>query len=262
MPGKERSPNYPGMPLEAAVQAIRQVYGRERRSVAPTKSVAEALGHESLSGPALTKIAALRQYGLLEDVAAGKVKVSDGAMPILLRQPTDDQYAAALRDIALRPSLLAELFAQYPEASDNTLRYHLITDRGFSEEGASRVIKIFRANVVYAKLDGRSYDASPQEASGRADTVQHPQQTSSGGINTLPKELQRQFEPYMPRQPEDDRVAYSWPLPGGNDAQVSFREQPTARAVERLINYLEMMKDDLEEIPERLRDLEARGEIE
>lgn len=259
MPSKERSPNYPGLPLEAAIQAIRQVYDRERRTVAPTRSVAAALGHESLSGPALTKIAALRQYGLLDDVGPGKVKVSDGAMPILLRDPAEAQYAVAIRHIALRPSLLSELFSEYADASDATLRYHLITDRGFSEEGATRVIKIFRANIEYAKLDGKSYDSSAQQSDARSEGWQ-PE--SGATINTLPKELRRQFEPYMPRQPEDERVAYSWPLPGGNDAQVSFREQPTARAVERLINYLEMMKDDLQEIPERLRDLEARADAE
>ena len=43
-------------------------------------------------------------------------------------------------------------------------------------------------------------------------------------------------------------MAYTWPLPDGVDAQVSiFGNKPTVRAIQRLITYLEYMRDDLKE---------------
>jgi hypothetical protein len=249
MPAKERSPNYPGLALDGAVQAIRRVYEAERRSVAPTSSVARALGHESMSGPALMKLAALRQYGLLEDVSQGKVRVSDDAMPIVLRKSDDPEYAEALKRVALAPPLLAELFKDYAQASDDTLRYHLITERGFSEEGATRVIKIFRANIAFAKLDASSYDRDKVKG---LSTSAYPV-----GIHTLPDHLYEQL-PDRPRRSTE--VAYSWPLPDGNDVEVAFKERPTAKAVDRLIAYLDLMKGDLAET-EQLQSIRDASSI-
>ncbi|MGA9017885.1 MAG: hypothetical protein WB438_02985 [Candidatus Cybelea sp.] len=237
MPRKERSPNYPGLSLEAAISAIRMVQGIEKRGTAPTLSVAKALGHENLSGPALTKIAALRQYGLLEDVAPGKVKVSDLAMAILLRHPDDYEYLRALRDAALRPSLFADLYREYAQASEQTLRYHLIQDRSFSEEGAMKVIKTFRATLAFAKLDEPGYDGEK-----KATGVVEGEPPSRPDI---PEDLRRRIDPLsgivVERVREIAKV-YTYPLPDGSDAKVSFERRPTRETAQALIDQLTSQK--------------------
>jgi hypothetical protein len=239
MARKERSPNYPGLSLEVAVQAIRKVYEVERRGTAPTLSVAKALGHENLSGPALTKIAALRQYGLLEDVSSGKVKVSDLAMAITLRHPNDLEYLQSLRDAALRPPLFADLYRDNAEASEQTLRYHLIQERHFSEEGAIRVIKTFRATLAFAKLDEPGYDGS-----NKPTGVVEPEQPSKAAIHVLPEDLRRRINPLgttIERGGENGKV-YSYPLPDGTDAKVSFERRPTQELAQALIDQLTQQK--------------------
>lgn len=238
MAGKERSPNYPGLSLEAAVQAVRMVREAEGRGTAPTLSVAKALKHENLSGPALTKIAALRQYGLLEDVASGKVKVSDLAMAIILRHPDDDEYLRSIRDAALRPPLFADLYRDFAEASEQTLRFHLIQDRHFSEEGATKVIKTFRATLAFAKLDEPGYDDS-----NKTTGVVEPE-PSKAAVHVLPDELRRRINPLgtvVERVRENVKV-YTYPLPDGSDAKVSFERRPTQELAQALIDQLEAQK--------------------
>ena len=96
---KQRSPNYPGVSLDDAVQYIRQLYAKERKGAVPVAIVAKALGYEmpsgKLSGNALTKIAALRQYGLVEKTGVGKLRISDLGLDFVLRGPDDKEYQAA-----------------------------------------------------------------------------------------------------------------------------------------------------------------------
>jgi hypothetical protein len=230
---KERSPNYPSLSLDAAVQAVRQVYEKERRSVVPVLSVAKALGHDSLSGPALSKVAALRQYGLLEDVGHGKVKVSDNAMPLLLRKPGDPEYEQALREAALRPPLFRELFESYADSSDDTLRYHLITDRRFSEEGTRRVMRAFRHTVAIAKLGDESYN-NPSIGSESA-AVDDDKRESRFETTPTARKSQAPLEA--------GKVAYSWPLGDGNTVQLTFNTEPTQKNIEILLAQLKIVRE-------------------
>lgn len=50
-------------------------------------------------------------------------------------------------------------------------------------------------------------------------------------------------------------MAYNWLLPGGTSAQLVFQGQaPTPKAIERLVNYLDFLKADLQEEPEAKDD--------
>lgn len=244
MAGKERSPNYPALSLEAAVQAIRKVYEKERRTSVATDVVGKALGHPNLSGSALTKIGALRQYGLLENVERGKVRVSDDALTVLLRKADDPEYLKALQQVALTPPLFADLFKDYASASDDALKYHLVKERNFSEEGADKVIKAFRHTLAFAKLTGGSY--TPEEELDDLDDPEEQPGKGAGGIRRDPLENGFQAGSGF-RKPREESMAYNWLLPGGINAQVAFQGVPTSRAIERLIDYLRLMKDDIPE---------------
>lgn len=246
----ERSPNYPGMGLGAALQAIRQVYDKERRSTVTLELVAKALGHQSLSGPATSKVAALRQYGFLESAGNGKYRVSDAALTLLLKKPGDPEYDDALRRAALTPPLFAELQEAYPDASEDTLRYHLVKEKKFSEEGAARVIKAFRDAVSVANLGSESYtrgeEGGTSSGKGEERTKYRTPPSPPGNRNPPP--------------PEDGKMSLDWIL-GGVKARLTFDSAPTAHTIDRLMAYLTLLKDDLpppDEFEEpRLRDLEA-----
>ena len=155
---KERSPNYPGFGLETAVQYVQQIYDKERRSAVPVDVAAKALGYASPSGPALTKIASLRQYGLVDKAGAGRLKVSDLALDFILHASGDSEYQKAARTAAMTPPLFQQLFKEYADGSNDAMNAHLVKTLKFSPEGSARVIKAYRDTVSFAKLVPGSYN--------------------------------------------------------------------------------------------------------
>ena len=65
----DRSPNFPSVNLADAIEAVRAIYQREGRSLMPRLSAAKALGYNSMNGRSLSKLGALRGYGLLDGPA-------------------------------------------------------------------------------------------------------------------------------------------------------------------------------------------------
>ena len=165
---RERSPNYPSIDLGAALESVTTLYTKEGRTETPIDVAASAWGYTSLSGGARSKIAALRQYGLVSQVK-GKLRVSDLALTLILRTDDVPERERALVRAALNPPLFGELQDTKPDASDDALRAHLVMDKKFTEDGANRVIQSYRATLEFGHLVGESYnpgEASPDSEPG------------------------------------------------------------------------------------------------
>jgi hypothetical protein len=246
---RERSPNYPTVSLEDAVILVRRLYDAEKRASVALIVVAQALSGSAsmkgLSGPARSKIAVLRSYGLIEDLAPGKVRVSDRALAILQR-PTPATYTGSIREAALAPPLFRELYEEHRDASDGALKYHLMTDKKFTEDGANRAIKAYRETFAFANLALESYNAP---AIPSDDVVEYVQKSSDK--RDFPAQSIGQGNSYQKNSSEKElQMAYTWPLPDGVDAQVALLgNKPTIRALNRLIKQIEFMRDDLVEQP-------------
>lgn len=78
MPRSHRSPNYPQLSLEDALQRVKKVHEAEQNHKADREVIAKVLGYSSLNGTSLTMIGALNRYGLLE-ADGGGLKVSSDA---------------------------------------------------------------------------------------------------------------------------------------------------------------------------------------
>ena len=157
-----RSPNYPSLDLGKALKAVGDLYTKEGRTDTAIEVAASAWKYASVSGPARSKIAALRQYGLVT-LVKGHLRISDLAMMLILRGEETPEYKQALKRAALTPALFSELRDSHPDASEDGLRHHLIVDKKFTKEGANRVIQSYQATIELANLDGASYDADEDE---------------------------------------------------------------------------------------------------
>jgi hypothetical protein len=147
-----RSPNYPAISLPEAIELLEKLYQAEKRSPADPEQAAHALGYNSMSGPARTKLSALRKYELVEDTAGG-VRISDLGMTILYPRSPEERVEA-LRAAATNPALFREL-ASFPGASDGNLVSRLVRT-GFTEAGAKLAVASFRKTMSLV----------PDEASG------------------------------------------------------------------------------------------------
>ena len=163
MAGKLRSPNYPGLSLQQAVEAVDRLWKGEKRTPVSHETAATALGYKALSGPARVAIGALRQYGLIDKAEKGHIAVSDLAVAILHGHGTEKEIA--LGQAALMPDLFSELHKSHPDASENALKAHLITKRGFAEDGARKAARAFRETLAFGITGKSGYNASETKES-------------------------------------------------------------------------------------------------
>lgn len=245
---KDRSPSYPSIPLERALERASVVYDRERRHAAPILSLFTAWDFKGQTGPALVTLAALKKYGLLEDEGSGaarKAKLTDLALDILLA-PSEDHpnRLAALRRAALSPTIFADLRSQFGTVlpSDETLRYYLVRERKFLEKAATEVIRNYRETVRFAKLE-ESDTVSPEpqpefsEDSMPATPIEHP------AVVVAPPGSVPHFAAQSGR-------SIQLPIARGQWATLEAPFPLSREAWERMVQILEVMKPSLVEMDE------------
>jgi hypothetical protein len=156
---KGRSPRYPGIDLETAVERARKLWAEEAHY---TTNVQVALGHWGYapkSGGGAVAIAALKAFGLLDDTGAGdarKVHLTELAQDILLSE-APGRRQEAIQDAALRPPAHADLWSRYGAQlpSDQSVQLYLMRERGFTPGGAAELVSEFKRTISFAGLTGR-----------------------------------------------------------------------------------------------------------
>lgn len=256
---RPRSPNYPQLSLEEAIERVKKVYQAERTFKVEKKAVAKDLGYGSLNGASVSLIGTLKNYELLREDKEG-VQVTEDAVTILRTPEGDSEKAEALRKAAFAPKVFAELreaFGDDPTElpSNATLQYRL-EKRGFLEKAAGDVIRIYRDNLEFVSVEAAEYN-------GADDPMDEPP-------TKVPKV---QLQPTVDTQPPPAPPSVVAPAPVVPTEQGALKEYlhifakdcemrllidgvPTQEAIDKLIGYLELGKEDL---PSR-KELESRAE--
>ena len=105
---KIRSPSYPSIDLETAVDKARIIQAAYRISSVDREALAKAIGYSSMSGTALQALASLISYGLLEKRGKGEAGISELAMRILFAESAEE-HADSARQAALTPPAFAQV---------------------------------------------------------------------------------------------------------------------------------------------------------
>jgi len=154
---KERSPNFPFITLEQALERAQQFYDQEKRGSAPFSSAAKHWSYSPTSSGAMQTVAALKNYGLMEDEGTGtsrKLKLSNLAQRILLdKRPDSIERELYKQQAALTPTIAAEIHEKWPDSlpSEATLNHFLVLERGFNQTTAIKVSKIIQENESFTK---------------------------------------------------------------------------------------------------------------
>ena len=153
---KERSPSYPFISLGKAIDRTRSVYDSHRKEATRLSALASTLGYSPSSSGLQQTVAAMKQFGLLEDIGSGidrKVQISDLARRILadLRPGVRD---SAIKEAAKRPKIIAEYLPKWlpVRPSDSHCISELVFDRHFGEAAAKVFLKVFDETVEFAGL--------------------------------------------------------------------------------------------------------------
>ena len=223
---KMRSPNYPSIGLSEGVELARTFWARENKTAVPLDVAASALGYKSASGPARTKLAALKKYGLLEG-SQGIYRISDIALRII--HPANEQEKhSAIVEAAYSPELFRQLRESHLHASVAAIKSHLINQLQFSEIGADQCIAAFKDTIKFADSDQLEYDEARQ-ASGE-----------TGERDTMLQEI----------KPDSSNLfqskVFTWPLSGEITAELRLNGgDVTPEHLDMLAAYLEIAKKAL-----------------
>lgn len=176
---RKRSPNYPGLSLQEAIERSRQLHEKEGRHAANIEILLSHWGYASKSGAGMVTLAALLKYGLLEDEGSGKTRkarLSDDAWTVL-NDPSSKETLGIIQRLALLPPIYSDVWKRYGASlpSDATLKRDLVLDMGFNEGAAAEFIKNFRRTIAFAQLDSK---VKPHEVMGndelRIDSTEIP----------------------------------------------------------------------------------------
>ena len=238
---QHRSPSYPFISLERAISRAREFYAAERRHAARVPVAVAHWNFAEKSSGGLQTIAALKQYGLMEESGGGDertVRLSDLALRILLDDtPNSQERQTAIRDAALRPKLFAEMYAKWGAElpSEASMATYLRLDRGFNDNSVRQVIKNYRDTIRFAASSGSATlaDEEPEEV---PDTEESPQ-PAMFFATTKPKP-----RPVVASDDGTERVRVA--LKGGRLARLLFTgDLPTQQDIDTLIEVLRLQRN-------------------
>lgn len=242
---KFRSPPYPSLSLEKALERAAQLKEVSKSYAVPLTAAAKAWGFSEKSSATTTVAAALNQYGLINDDGARehrRIAVSELAEKILMDpRPDSAEKLGAMREAALSPSIFREIWDKY-QATDidtHTLIYELTLGRKqaaqapFSELAATEIARLYREAMSYAKVDRpesnpdlsqkgvvdrdeRGYASGQSATSLHGNETEHLEQAAEQPRNELISAAPNQFEE---KKALDEGDAYLvWPRDLSHDS--------------------------------------------
>jgi hypothetical protein len=164
-----RSPRYPSMSLEDAVEHGRTIFEKDRRHPIAREVAAGHIGYKSLNGAADSALSTLMQYGVLEKVAKGEVRVSQLVVDILFPD-NPEQRAEAIRIVASNPPLFKALDDRFPEAipSNETLRSYL-TRENFNTRAIGPIVTAYTKTRAFVEREAANDLSVPRPSDQSKD---------------------------------------------------------------------------------------------
>lgn len=184
---KVRSPNYPLIGLEKAVEMVTGLHAEYGKHPAPIHLLHKKWGYTEGSGVGNQAVAALSAYGLVDISGTGdgrKVAVSKAGQRIADGAP---DRADLLRKAALGPKIHQEVLEHYGDKGlpvDELLKQYLVWDRPegrrFNKDTVGEFIERFRGTLAYAGVT--SIDTIEEDGGGPDEDSEDPPLTRTNGL--------------------------------------------------------------------------------
>lgn len=183
-----RSPNFPNLSLEDAVNFAKVIWDKNRKAAIPREAAAKDLGYTGLTGRSMQVLGALNQYGLVEITAKGHTRVTQTAEDIFIGFP-EEVKRRAVTEAGRTPALFREIYEKFDGdiPGENAIRSFLF-QRGFTNDGVEKALRSFNATNRYIEINGdsESYGDGAQEGAEQAFEHRNPEPRMSSAVITPP----------------------------------------------------------------------------
>lgn len=225
---KHRSPNYPRLAFDSALEKTHAVYGRQHKHPASREVIAQALGYTTFNGASKAVITALKHYGLLEPAGDG-LRISADAIRVLELPQGDPERTEAIVRMVFAPSVFADLRGRYGEQLPLSVRHALVTQE-FAPHAADEIIRVYGANFEFVRAHGGD--------AGEPSAAAHVEQQSEALVAVTPESSRGRLS----LETSPDRVL-QFQIAEDTDARIHFRGRPNRPAIKKLIALLELSAD-------------------
>lgn len=250
---KGRSPRYPGIDLELAIQRATTLWKHEALYPTNVQTALSHWGYAPKSGGGAVAIAALKSFGLITDKGTGDartVQLSERAQTIIVSEDPV-QVREETQAAALAPTAHQDLWTRYgPQLpSDESLKLYLMRERGFTPSGAAELISEYKRTIAFAGLtergatvsaDAADEDDLPEQSAVPIERVARTWQLYGGGIANPVSEANLSRHALMGSAATMLEIPV--PLAGEGFARVSLPARMSPRAWAQLIAVLDAYK--------------------
>ena len=190
-----RSPNYPAIGVNAAIEKIRLIHRTEGKNAVSREALARALGYGGLNGGSAMVLSALGKYGFLENTKDGEARVSDLSMRILYGEV--EERTAAIAEAAYNPNVFRMMNEKWPDQppSDESMKSFLMKE-SFTEAAATQVIMFYREILDVAKPNRAVRASSVDGGQQEKERVSTERTVSRDSLDALPAPLPLTDKPF------------------------------------------------------------------
>jgi hypothetical protein len=165
-----RGPSYPFVDLEAAIGLTQKIYDYTKRSAASTDAIVEhALKYSLKSSGGIKVLAALKSYGLTEELNGNKAKttkITDSAYRILVDDPESPERREAIQAAALAPKWYRFCWDKWGPSPPPSMRSTLLVNYGFIPTTVDSFLRDYKKTLDFAGLQEASEDQGPSNLNG------------------------------------------------------------------------------------------------
>lgn len=246
-----RSPNYPYLDVQDAIERLRNIYEKDKRASTTASAILEHMGYktsgaEGKSGSGGRAISALRQYGLLDE-NNGNYNVSELGFRILHLPDDSSEKQDLIKQSAVTPIIFKKMLEKYSfdVPSDTTLRSHLILNEGFNPDTVKHFIRVFRHTIEFANLTSADYNSFADENDTNEDYG--TQQTTSNQSHYGRAENFVSPSSYQSYDVLQSSHELKFRLSADSTATILFSGEVTQKAIQKLISLLNLSLDTFPE---------------
>lgn len=228
---RKRSPGYPQLGLDRAVQMAHAIYDAVLDGHVDTETMLHLMGYRGVSGPSRSSLAALKHFGLVEgrDQALRLTKLAVRIVHPL----SETEQAISIREAADSPEIFREIRGQFGGRlpADPVVKAYLVRQHSFNPTGADALLRSIKETQAFVDRFRHLEPETAQTPSGEpTDSGEEVTAESLRSVGTTRLVSKASEEVHQVR------------ISPHAIAIVEFKGAVTAPAIDQLIRYLEFTK--------------------